>query len=114
MHQDAESCLVEWQKKSPNPVLLPLFRQLSMPNPAQSVSLLESWIKKDDKNAQLYSVLGHLALNAGDDILAEKVLLKAVKLSENQEDLLALAAISERQHDSAQALVLYKQGMALS
>lgn len=113
MHRDAETNLVEWQKKGPNPVLLPLMAELSMPNPTGAIGLLESWIKKDDKNPQLYSVLGQLAFNAGDDILAEKVLLKAVKLQENQRDLMALAEISERRQNDAQALSLYKRGYAI-
>ncbi|MBU3023714.1 heme biosynthesis HemY N-terminal domain-containing protein [Aestuariibacter sp. A3R04] len=112
MHKDAEACLVEWQKKGPHAVLLPLMAQISMPNPTAAIALLEKWIKQDSENPALYSTLGHVAFNAGDDALAEKVLLKAVKLQENQRDLMALAEISERRHNDAQALSLYKRGFA--
>ncbi len=112
MHHDAENCLVEWQSKGPEETLLPMFRRLKMPNPAASVKLLESWIKKDDKNATLYSVLGELAFNAGDYSLAERALMKAVKLRENAHDLMLLAEISERQNDNSRALAFYKQGVA--
>jgi len=111
MHHDAEACLVEWQKKGPNPILLPYMAELSIPNPAAAIRLLEDWIKKDDSNPQLFSVLGHLAMNAGDDILAEKVLLKAVKLRENPRDFEALATISEHRHDDSGALAMYKRSM---
>ena len=111
MHHDAEACLVEWQKKGPNPILLPYMAELSIPNPAAAIRLLEDWIKKDDTNPQLFSVLGHLAMNAGDDILAEKVLLKAVKLRENPRDFEALATISEHRHDDSGALAMYKRSM---
>lgn len=112
MHKEAETNLVEWQKKGPHPILLPLMSQISMPNPATAIAQLEKWIKQDGENPVLYSTLGHLAFNAGEDILAEKVLLKAVKLQENQRDLMALAEISERRHNDAQALSLYKRGFA--
>lgn len=113
MHKEAELRLTEWQKKGPHPVLLPMMAELSMPNPDKAIAALEQWIKQDDTNAQLYSILGRLAYNAGDDILAEKVLLKSVKLNENPKDLMILAQISERRHNDAQALSLYKRGAAL-
>ncbi|MEG3765185.1 heme biosynthesis HemY N-terminal domain-containing protein [Alteromonas sp. 14N.309.X.WAT.G.H12] len=113
MHKEAELRLTEWQKKGPHPVLLPMMAELSMPNPDKAIAALEQWIKHDDTNAQLYSILGRLAYNAGDDILAEKVLLKSVKLNENPKDLMILAQISERRHNDAQALSLYKRGAAL-
>ncbi|WP_018984265.1 heme biosynthesis HemY N-terminal domain-containing protein [Salinimonas chungwhensis] len=112
MHHDAQECLVEWQRKGPDEILLPLFRQLKMPNPAASISLLEAWIKSDEKNAELYSILGQVAFNAGDYQLAERALLKAVKLRESPADLMLLAEISERQNDNSRALAFYKQGMA--
>ncbi len=114
MHQDAQACLVEWQRKGPNKFLFPLMKELYLPNPAEAVKLLEEWIKKDDTNASYYSTMGHIAFNAGDDVLAEKALQKSVKLSENKEDLLMLAKISERRQDDAQALSLYKQGFSVN
>lgn len=114
MHQDAEECLVEWQSHGPEPTLMPFFKALRMPNPAASIKLLESWIKKDETNRQYYSLLGHVAFNANDLNLAERALLKAVKLKETREDLMLLARISERQQDHAKALTFYKQSMAHS
>ncbi|QPG05772.1 heme biosynthesis protein [Salinimonas marina] len=111
MHQDAEECLVEWQKHGPEASLMPFFKALRMPNPASAIALLEKWIKQDDTNRQYYSLLGHVAYNANDLNLAERALLKAVKLKETREDLLLLAQISERQHDNTKALAFYKQGM---
>ena len=54
-----------------------------------------------------------MAFHAGDDVLAEKALLKSVKLSEDKTDLMLLSELSERRQDSAQALMFYKQGMDL-
>ncbi|MCW8091114.1 heme biosynthesis HemY N-terminal domain-containing protein [Alteromonas sp. ASW11-130] len=113
MHQDAQTCLVNWQRKGPNEFLFPLMKELYLPNPASSIKLLEEWIKQDDTNATYYSTLGHIAYNAGEDVLAEKALLRSVKLAENKEDLLMLAKISERREDNLQALSLYKKGFAV-
>lgn len=114
MHTDAQSALVEWQKRGPNPVLFPLFNQLNLANAAPSIQLLESWIKQDEENPALYSTLGHVAHNSGDDVLAEKALLKATKLNANKEDLLLLAAISERKQDAMAALQYFKEGQQVA
>jgi HemY protein len=114
MHSDAQTLLVEWQKRGPNSSLFPLFTQLNIPDSSPSLRLLESWIKKDDKNIELYSTLGQVAFNSGDDVLAEKALLKATKMASRKEDLLILSAISERQHDTATALQLYKEGQQIA
>jgi HemY protein len=114
MHSDAQTLLVEWQKRGPNSSLFPLFTQLNIPDSSPSLRLLESWIKKDDKNIELYSTLGQVAFNSGDDVLAEKALLKATKMASRKEDLLLLSAISERQHDTATALQLYKEGQQIA
>ena len=110
MHADAQQLLVEWQKRSLNPALFPLFSQLNIPDSSPSLRLLESWIKQDEENVSLYSTLGKVAFNSGDDVLAEKALLKATKMKARKEDLLLLSAISERNQDTATALQLYKEG----
>jgi HemY protein len=111
MHQDAQQALVEYQKDTPQPLLLPLFRQLTLPNPATAIKKLESWLKHDDMNVELLSTLGHLAYHAKDYTLAEKALAKAIKLGNRQEDLRLMASIKEDQLDEHQALQLYKQSM---
>ena len=111
MHQDAEQALVEYQKTGPEPLLLPLYKQLQLPNPAAAIRQLENWLKQDDSNLQLYSTLGHLAFNAGDMTLAEKALGKAIALGQQQQDILQMAALN--QQDNISALKLYKQGMQI-
>ncbi|HBS41382.1 MAG TPA: heme biosynthesis protein [Oceanospirillales bacterium] len=111
MHSDAQTCLIEWQKKGPHPLLLPLFKEINLPNASPSIQAIESWIKQDDKNASLYSALGHVAFNSDDLVLAEKALLKSIKLSENREDLTTLARLYEQRNDDNQALLFYKQSM---
>ena len=111
MHSDAESLLIEYQKKQPVDLLLPLFKQLRLANPAASIRKLESWIKQDDTNGELYSILGSLAYYAKDHILAEKALSRAINLTQKQEDILLLANIKEAQQDEHQALVLYKKSL---
>ena len=110
MHVDAEQALVEYQPL-PQPLLLPLFKQIKLPNPAGAIKKLESWIKKDDLNVALLSTLGHLAFNANDKQLAEKALAKAIKLGNHKEDLVLMAEIKESQNDPKQALLFYKQSM---
>lgn len=109
MHQDAETALVSFQKKSAVTNLLPLFKTLRLPNPTASLKLVESWLKKDSENSELLSILGHLAYQARDFELAEKVLLKAMSLRDSRDDTLLLAKVKENQHDSKGALQLYKQ-----
>lgn len=111
MASDAEQVLVEGQKQGPHPLLLPLMKQLKSPNPVAAIRLLEGWLKKDENNAELLSALGHLSQQAGDLVLAEKALTKAITLRHDQDDLLALAAIKEAKQDNQQALALYKQSL---
>ena len=111
MHQEAQKHLVEWQQSGPTELLLPLFKQLRLPNPAPSIKLIEHWLKQDENNVELLTILGCIAFNCGNDILADKVLQKAVKLEASQERLRLLAQISERKQDNVKALALYKQSV---
>ncbi|MFT5674109.1 MAG: HemY protein [Paraglaciecola sp.] len=112
MYSDAEQSLVEYQKDGPHPLLVPLFRQIKLPNPSAAIKKLENWLKQDDMNVELLSILGHLAHHAKDFGLAEKALGKAIKLGNQQQDLLLMAAIKESQQQEHQALQLYKQSIA--
>lgn len=107
--QEAEQALVGFQKKNPETELLPLFKALRLPNPAASLKLLESWIKRDPQNPELLSILGHLAWQGKDVKLAEQALKKALTMRANKDDLLLLAQVKEHQADHAGALQLYKQ-----
>jgi HemY protein len=111
MHLDAEAALVEYQSSVPHPVLLPLFKQIKLPNPTAAIKKLEGWLKKDEQNVSLLSALGHVAFNANDKQLAEKALAKAIKLGNQQQDLMLMASIKESQDEQKQALQLYKQSM---
>jgi HemY protein len=109
MYADAEEALITHQKSGPNELLLPLFRQLKSPNPASAFKKLESWIKNDELNVELLSVLGELAYNAKEYSLAEKALGKAIKLGNQNHDMMLMANIKEVQNDDKQALELYKK-----
>jgi HemY protein len=111
MHADAEYALVEYQSSAAHPLLIPLFKQIKLPNPVAAIKKLESWLKQDDLNVELLSALGHIAFNANDKLLAEKALAKAIKLGNRQQDLILMASIKESQDDQKQALLLYKQSM---
>jgi HemY protein len=111
MFADAEHTLVENQKSAPQPLLLPLFKQIKLPNPTAAIKKLEGWLKQDNLNVDLLSALGHVAHHSDDNVLAEKVLSKAIKLGNRQEDLILMAQIKESQDDQKQALQLYKQSM---
>ena len=111
MHEDAEQALVEYQKSGPQPLLIPLFKLIKLPNPVAAIKKLEGWLKQDDLNVDLLSALGHIAHNSNDKMLAEKALSKAIKLGNRQEDLILMANIKELQNDQTQALQLYKQSM---
>lgn len=109
MHNEAESYLVKFQAKVPEPILLPLFRKLKLKQPVESQKKLEAWLKQDDQNAELLSVLGELAFNSNDHILAEKVLQKAIKLNAKKSDIYLMAQVKEATQDNFQAMQLYKQ-----
>ncbi|NVK57016.1 MAG: heme biosynthesis protein [Alteromonadaceae bacterium] len=111
MHQEAQTVLLSWQKRGPIPELLPLFKSLRLPNPAPTVQALEKWIKADEENAELYSVLGYVAYHAGDLLLADKALQKAMKLQPTQEGWLLLAELNEKANNHESALAYYKQGV---
>lgn len=113
MFQDAESALVEYQKKGPSPLLLPLFKQLQLPQAVAAKKLLESWLKQDENNAELLSTLGYLAAASKDWQLADKALSKAVKLEADKGDILLLAQAKEAQQQPEQAFALYKQAAAI-
>lgn len=109
MHEDAQIVLVESQKSSPNPLLYGLYRQLKNLQTNKAIKQLESWLKHDDKNVDMLSTLGQLAYNMDDNLLAEKALSKAIKLSNEKRDVLLLAQIKEAQKDNIHALELYKK-----
>ncbi|HCB08877.1 MAG TPA: heme biosynthesis protein, partial [Alteromonas sp.] len=113
MHQEAQTVLLDWQKRGPQPQLLPLLKGLQLPNPAPAIKALEKWIKADDENHELYMVLGHVAYNAGDNMLADKALQKAMKLNPTQEGLLLLAEINEKANNRESAMAFYKQSLSL-
>ena len=113
MHQEAQTVLLDWQKRGPQPQLLPLLKGLQLPNPAPAIKALEKWIKADDENHELYMVLGHVAYNAGDNMLADKALQKAMKLNPTQEGLLLLAEINEKANNRESAIAFYKQSLSL-
>jgi HemY protein len=108
LSQDAEPILVELAKKTRNPSFHGLFKQLKHPSPHQAMRLIESWIKVDMDNAQLYSVLAHLAYNSGDIELAEKAVRKALELASNPEDGRLLARLLEKQNAFEKANNVYK------
>lgn len=111
MHSDAEKALVEFQKSAPQPLLVPLFKQIKLPNPTAAIKKLEAWLKQDDTNIELLSALGHIAYRANDQVLAEKALSRAIKLGNRQQDLRLMAELKESQNNQQQALQLYKQSL---
>ncbi len=114
MHQEAQTVLLGWQKRGPVAELLPLFKSLRLPNPAPTIQALEKWIKADQENANLYSILGYVAYHAGDLLLADKALQKAMKLHPTQEGWLLLAELNEKADNPESAMAYYKQGLLLS
>lgn len=111
MFNDAQDALLDFQKTGPHPMLLPLMRQLKVKAPGSSIKSLETWIKADDLNAELYSILGELAFNSGDLDLSEKALGRAINLNHDQHDLQLMAAIKEQQNDDKKALQLFKESV---
>jgi HemY protein len=112
MFTDAQQALVAYQKAGPQPLLVPLFKQIKLPQPTASIKLLETWLKQNPEDVEHLSALAHLAHHAKDMVLAEKALKKAITLGNQPQDLQLLAQIKEAQNEQSQALALYKQSMA--
>jgi len=111
-HEDAERHLVTWQSKKPSQRLYPLFAKLRLTRPYASMRLIESWIKQNPQQAEYYSLLGHLAIQARDDTLARNALNKAISLRPSRQDMRALAAIEEQQGNLRQAIELLKRSLS--
>lgn len=109
---DAENELVAFANKQAHPSFWVLFKQINHSDPRKSIAFIEGQIKKQPQNADLYSVLGHLAYNSGDLELAFKAINKSLELHDNKMDKALLASILESRHDYEQANVLYKSMLA--
>ena len=107
-HEDVERHLVAWQSKKPSQRLYPLFTKLKLTRPYASMRLIESWIKQNPQQAEYYSLLGQLAIQARDDTLARNALGKAISLRPSKQDMRALAGLEEQQGNLRQALDLLK------
>ena len=114
MHSEAEKALIAAQKQGPHTDLLPLFKQLQLPEPKDTLKLLEKWRKRDPDNVILHSTLAHVAYHAGNDELAESAVQQALAVAEQPEDVLLLADIKARQAHTDEAVALYKQGLKAS
>jgi len=107
LYNDAQAVLVEFAEKHAHSVYWPLFKQLKLANPAPSMRFIESELKKQPNNPELFSVLGNLAYNSGDIQLCLKATRKALDLRHNKDDLKLLAKALESNNDLAGANALY-------
>ncbi|MCC2617537.1 heme biosynthesis protein HemY [Aestuariibacter halophilus] len=107
-HADAEKTLLEHAPERPTAALLEVMRAFRHPNPTLAMKTLEGWIKSDDTNSTLFSVLGQLALQTGDINLADKAISRAVKLSDSPKDWFLLGQIKEAKHDITGAAQCFK------
>lgn len=105
---EAETVLVEFAKKHMHEAYWGLFKQLNHASPTAAIKFVEQKIKHQPDQANLYSVLAHLAYNSGDYSLAERAITKALELSKNEQDLLLLAAILEHDQSFEKANELYR------
>ncbi|MFC3095339.1 hypothetical protein DRW07_15890 [Alteromonas sediminis] len=105
MHEVAQQYLVSWYKGRDLPSsLLKVVRKLRLPNPAPTVGLLESAIKRSPEDPSLYATLGHVAYYCNDMALSERALAKAITLNETKEDLMLLADIYEQKQAYNEAM----------
>jgi HemY protein len=111
MSQKAEDVLLEYCGKKPNSEYFGVMKLLNH-NPANKViSLVETWIKQDSTNADLYSVLAHIASNSGDKQLAEKAICKALEIRQDHHDAILYANLLEEKQDFKQAALVYKNAV---
>lgn len=107
LHNDAQTALIEFASKHSHAAYWPLFKQLKLAKPAASMRYIESEIKKQPGNAELFSVLAYLAYNSGDMQLCLKAVRKALELRHDKEDLRLMAQALENTNDLAGANALY-------
>ena len=79
-----------------------------MPNPSKAIKYIENEIKKQAENAELYSVLAHLAFNSGDFDLCRKALSRSLELRPTAADKALLAKVLEQNKDFEGANALYQ------
>jgi len=108
LYNDAEAELVALSSKQPYQEHLSLYKKIILPNPNKAIRFIESAIKREPKNGQLYSVLAHLAYNSGDFELSRKALSKALELSPNANDKALLAKVLEQANDFKAANAVYQ------
>ncbi|MDN4503069.1 heme biosynthesis HemY N-terminal domain-containing protein [Alteromonadaceae bacterium BrNp21-10] len=113
MHTDAMQALVDFQSQ-PQALLLPLFKLQRSNNPAPAIKKLEGWLKSDVSNTTLLSTLAHVAFNAKDFSLCEKVMTKRLQLQSDREDQLLMAKTKEALGQPQAALLLYKQALHIT
>ena len=111
MHNDAVEALVSFLD-APEPGLLALFKDIRAKQPTAALKKLENWLKQDDANIAVLSALGHLAYNAGEYRLAERVITRRLNLQQDKTDMLLLAQIKEATQQPMQALEIYKQTLS--
>ncbi|WP_110427665.1 heme biosynthesis HemY N-terminal domain-containing protein [Glaciecola sp. KUL10] len=111
MSQKAEDVILEYCGKKPKSEYFTVLRLLNHSSATRIISLVETWIKQDDKNAELYSVLAHIASNSGDKRLAEKAICKALEIRRDQEDAILYAGLLEEKRDFEQAALVYKNAV---
>lgn len=109
MSKEAEAHLVSFAGKQANEHYLDLFKLISHANPTQSLALIESWIKNDPENSELYSTLANVAANSHNYELAEKAVCKALELGNNHSDAKLYAGLLERKKDFEKAALVYKK-----
>ncbi len=109
MHEDAQTNLVAFASKHASEQHWELFKEIKLPNPSAAIKFVESEIKKSPTEANLYSILGHLAFNSGDFSLAQRAVAKSIELSPQAYDYKLYAKILEQNGDLKAANEVYKR-----
>lgn len=111
MSQKAEEVILEYCAKKPKQEYFSVMKSLNHHAANKTISLVESWIKQDPTNAELYSVLGHVAANTDDKRLAEKAICKALEIRKEQSDARLYASLLEEKKDFEKAALVYKSAV---
>lgn len=97
MHEDVQQYLTTWFKSELiSESMLDLVKQLRLPNPSPTISLLEKAIKQSPEDAKYYAALGHVAYYSNDSQLSERALAKAITMKETKAELMLLADIYQQ------------------
>jgi HemY protein len=111
---EAQSLLLKAARQQLHPALLKALLALPDPMTDDLLYTVKHWLKGNDDNPQLLSLLGELSIKAGRLVEAQTYLEKALQIRPDPQDFQTLSALLERKGQHQGALQAQRKAIALS